>query len=305
MELFQLETFLTVAREGSFSRAAKRLYRTQPAVSQTIRKLEEELGESLFDRSSREGILTDAGVVLRDYAERLVNLRGEAVGALAELREVQAGKLSIAANEFTCLYLLPVLDQFRRQCPLVKITVQRALASHIPDELVNHNSELAVLTFRPDDAALRSIVVYRDELAFVVPPRHPLASARRVTIRQLGAEYFVAHNVPSPYRRKVIETFQRRKVPLRMPVELPTIDAIKKFVAAGNGVALIPRICVEPELVRGELVAVSVPELHFERKLRIVHRRHGTLSHAARAFLSVAASFAGTRADRYLYSIER
>jgi DNA-binding transcriptional LysR family regulator len=305
VELFQLETFLAVAREGSFSRAAKKLYRTQPAVSQTIHNLEEELGEKLFDRSSREGILTDAGVVLRDYAERMLNLRGEAVEALGELREVQAGKLSIAANEFTCLYLLPVLNDFRRLCPLIKITVQRALASRIPGELMNHNAELAVLSFRPQDPALRSVVVYRDELAFVVPPRHPLAAARRVTIRQLGAEYFVAHNVPSPYRQKVLETFQRRKVPLHMPVELPTIDAIKKFVGAGNGVALIPRICVEGELARGELVAVPVPELHFERKLRLVHRRHAPLSHAARAFLNMAASFAKAHPERYLFAVER
>ena len=82
MDLFQLETFLTVAREGSFSRAAKKLYRTQPAVSQTVRKLEDEIGESLFDRSSREGILTDTGKVLLEYAEKLLNMRGEAIGAI-------------------------------------------------------------------------------------------------------------------------------------------------------------------------------------------------------------------------------
>src|SRR5579863_6838903 len=125
MELAQLEVFLAVARERRFSRAADKLFRTQSAISQTIRKLEDEIGESLFDRSSREGILTDAGIVLRDYSERLLNLRGEAVTALEELRQLQAGKLSLTANEFTCLWLLPVLDEFRRIYPLVKITVQR------------------------------------------------------------------------------------------------------------------------------------------------------------------------------------
>lgn len=304
MDLVQLETFLAVVREGSFSRAAQKLFRTQPAVSQAVRKLERELGELLFDRSSREGILTDAGGVLRDYAEKLLNMRGEALGALEERRQLHAGKLAIAANEFTCLYLLPVLDEFRRRCPMIKVTVQRSLASHIPRELLNHNAEFGVLSFRPEDGGLRSIVVYRDELAFVVPPRHPLAGAHDLTVRQLGAECFVAHIVPSPYRAKVLETFRKRKVPLHMDVELPTTEAIKKFVAGGNGVALIPGICVQAEVARGELVRVPVRDLRIERKLRIVYRKGAVLSHAGRAFLQAAKSFAAQNGGPYLYKPE-
>ena len=305
MDLFHLETFLAVAQEGSFSRAAQKLLRTQPAISQAIRKLEQELGEPLFDRSSREGMLTDAGVLLRDYAQKLLNLRGEAFAALQELRQLQKGKLSVVANEFTCLYLLPVLDEFRRLYPMVKVQVQRSLASRIPHELVNHNAELGVLSYHPQDALLRSIAVYRDELAFVVPPRHPLATAREVRIRQLGAECFVAHIVASPYRAKVLEAFRRRKVPLNMEVELPTIEAIKKFVAVGNGVALIPGICVESEVGRGELVRVPVRELRFDRRLRLVYRKNAGFSHAARAFLAVAEHFAKRHSGRYLFQLER
>jgi len=305
MELFQVETFLAVAREGSFSRAAKRLNRTQPAISQTVRKLEDEIGEPLFDRSSREGILTDAGRVLQDYAEKLLNMRGEALTALEELRQMHRGKLSISANEFTCLYLLPVLDEFRRLHPMIKVTVQRSLASRIPNELLNHNVELGVLTFHPEDSLLKSVVVYRDELTFVVPPRHPLATAREVWIRQLGVQTFIAHNVPSPYRAKVLETFNRKKVPLNMDVELPTIEAIKKFVAAGNGVALLPGICVENEIARGELLRIPVLDLRFERKLRLVYRKNSSLSHAARAFLAVAESFSKRRGGRYMFQAER
>src|SRR3977135_3552435 len=109
MELSQLEVFLAVAREGRFSRAAEKLYRTQSAVSQTIRKLEQELGEPLFDRSSRDARLTDAGQVLFEYAEKLVNLRNDARASLSELEEMHRGKLVIAANEFTGLYLLHVV----------------------------------------------------------------------------------------------------------------------------------------------------------------------------------------------------
>ena len=146
MELSQLEVFLAVAREHRFSRAAEKLYRTQSAVSQTIRKLEDELGEALFDRSSREGVLTDAGKVLLEYAEKLINLRGEAAESLSELRELQKGKLAIAANEFTVLYLLPVLAEFRRLHPMIKITVERALGSRIPDDVLRYSVEFGVLS---------------------------------------------------------------------------------------------------------------------------------------------------------------
>src|ERR1700733_8766458 len=138
MDLAHLEVFLAVAREGRFSRAAEKLHRTQSAISQTIHKLEEELDEPLFDRSSREGILTDAGRVLQGYAERLLNLRSDAHEALVELRHLHQGKLTIAANELPALYLLPVLAEFRRLHPMVRLMVQRSLGSEIPDDVLRH-----------------------------------------------------------------------------------------------------------------------------------------------------------------------
>ncbi len=305
MDLFQLETFLAVAQAGSFSGAAKAVHRTQPAVSQVIRKLEDEIGEPLFDRSSRESLLTDAGKVLQEYAQKMLNLRREAGVSLQELRQAQRGTLVIAANEFTALYLLRPLEEYRRFCPMIKIAVQRSLASSIADQVLDHTVELGVLSFRPENPLLQSIAVFRDEMAFVVPPAHPLAKAKNVSIRQLGAESFVAHNVVSPYRLKVLETFKRHKTPLNIEVEMPTIEAIKRFVVAGNGVALVPGITVEHELSRGELVSIPVKELKLERRLRIVYRRAGQLSHAARAFLKVAESISSDAKGRYQYQMER
>jgi len=304
MELSQLEVFLTVAREGRFSRAAEKLFRTQSAISQSIHKLEQELGELLFDRSSREARLTDAGEVLFEYAEKLVNLRNDARASLAELEEMHRGKLVIAANEFTVLYLLPVLEDFRTRHPMIKITVQRALGSHIPDDVLRHNAELGVLSYEPREPNLHSIIVYLDELVFVVPPKHPLASARQVSIRQLGAESFVAHIVSSPYREKVLQAFKRHKTPLHMGLELPTLQAMKQFVAMGNGVAFMPDISVEAEVARGELVRIPVRELHLQRKLRLIYRKGAGLSHAARAFLKVAESVAEERKGRYRFQRE-
>jgi DNA-binding transcriptional LysR family regulator len=301
MEISQLEVFLAVAREGGFSRAAEKLYRTQSAVSQAIRKLEAEIGEPLFDRSTRDGVMTDAGQVLREYAERLLNLRENAREALGELRELQKGKLVVGANEFTALYLLRVLAEFRRLHPAIRIVVQRSLGSHIPDDIRRHNCEFGVLTYDPQDPELASVVVYSDELIFVVPPQHPLARESQVSIRQLGAESFVAHIVSSPYREKVIQAFEKHKTPLHMGVELPTLQAIKRFVAMGNGVAFLPEISVEDEIARGELVRIPVQELRVHRKLRLIYRKSAALSHAGRAFLKIAESVAQTQGGRYRF----
>jgi DNA-binding transcriptional LysR family regulator len=305
MDLFQLETFLAVAEERSFSRAAARLHRTQPAVSQAIAKLEGELGEVLFERSSRDGTLTDAGGVLREYAQKLLNLRGEATGALAELRELHRGKLQIAANEYTCLYLLPLLDEFRRQNPRIKVAVQRSLASRISDEILNHSVDIGVLSFRPDDAQIKSTVVYRDELTLVVNPSHPFARMGEVAIRQLGTQNFVAHNIASPQRLKVVQTFRKYKTPLQMGVELPSIEAIKRFVEMGNGVALVPGLTVRKEIANGDLVPIRVKELQTERKLRLVYRRQTSLSHAALAFLRVVETYSRAHGGPFSFLPER
>jgi DNA-binding transcriptional LysR family regulator len=303
MDLFQLETFLAVAEERSFSRAAARLHRTQPAVSQVIAKLEAELDETLLDRSA--GTLTDAGTVLLDYAHKMLNLRKDAAAALVDLRSLHTGRLTLAANEYTCLSLLPVLDAFRRENPKIKVTVQRALASRIADEVLSHSVDIGVVSFRPDDPQVHSIVVYRDQLVCIVSPAHPLAKARTASIARLGREPFVAHNVPSPLRQKVIAAFQRHKTPLQMEVELPSLEAIKRFVQRGNGVALVPGLTVEYELASGALVAVAVPELQVERKLRLVYRRQATLSHAAREFLRIVEAHATHHGDPFCFVREK
>lgn len=304
MDLYQLEAFVAVAEERSFSRAALRLHRTQSAISQTIGKLEEMLGEKVFDRSSRDGTLTAAGQVLLDYANQLLNLRQRAEEALGELRSLHEGKLTVAANEFTSLCLLPTLSLYHRQHPSIKIQVQRSLAGEIPRMVLSHQAEFGVLSFKPEDEQLESTIIYRDALVFVVCPGHALASRETISIRDLGNESFIAHNVPSPMRLKVIDAFRRTHTTLHMDIELPTLTSIKDFVRMGNGVALIPRMSVEGELQRGELVAVTVDELRFERTLRLVNRRGATLSHAGQAFLSVCHAMASDTKSRAVFEPE-
>jgi len=289
MELYSLQVFLTVATEKSFSRAAEKLLRTQPAVSLAVQRLEQELGEKLIDRSGKELVLTDAGSTVIEYARRFQSLQQELDNSLAELRNNSAGRLVIGANESTTLYLLRHIERYRELYPKVKVTVRRSLSSRIPNELLDGNLELGVISYNPSDERLKSKVIYSDSLAFVVSPKHRLAHRKTVSIEDLGSETFIAHNVVSPYREVVIRTFRERKVPLGIDVEMPTIDTIRKLVQNNLGVAFLPRMCVEQEIEQKTLREVRVKEMHLERKIRLVYPTRRGLSHAATAFLQLVA----------------
>ncbi len=287
MELYSLQVFATVATERSFSRAAEKLMRTQPAVSLAVQRLERELGEKLLDRTGKEILLTDAGRIVLDFARRFENLQGDMEVGLAELRDNSAGKLAIGANESTTLYLLRHIQRYRRLYPKVKVQVRRCLSSKIPGQLIDGDLELGVISYDPTDDRLTATVIYSDHLAFVVSPQHRLAQSESVSIRELGMETFIAHNVVSPYRETVLREFQRQKVNLNMDVEMPTVETIRKLVQRNEGVAFLPRMCVEQELEQGTLHEVKVDELHVERQIRLVHHARRAPSHAAKAFLEV------------------
>src|SRR5882757_2273139 len=230
MELYSLQVFLTVATEKSFSRAATKLLRTQPAVSLSIQRLEAELGEKLIDRSGKDLILTDAGRSVLDYARRFQSLKHELDNSIAELRDNSAGRLTIGANESTTLYLLRHIERYRELYPKVKVQIRRSLSSKIPNELLDGNLELGVISYDPADERLKWKVIYTDTLAFIVSPKHRLAGQTTVSIAELGTETFIAHNVVSPYRDQVLRQFEGHKVPLCMEVEMPTIETIRKLV---------------------------------------------------------------------------
>ncbi|MDE3167671.1 MAG: LysR family transcriptional regulator [Acidobacteriota bacterium] len=287
MDLHSLQVFLTVATERSFSRAAAKLLRTQPAVSLAVQRLEMELGEKLIDRSGKELILTDSGRNVLDYARRFHSLQQELENSIAELRDNSAGRLAIGANESTTLYLLRHIERYRELYPKVKVQVRRSLSSKIPSELLDGNLELGVISYDPGDARLRSKVIYTDSLAFIVSPDHRLAHRKAVSLSELGDEIFIAHNVVSPYRDLVLRQFQEHKVPLRMEVEMPTIESIRKLVQSNLGVAFLPRMCVEQEIEQQVVCEVRVKEMHVERKIRLIYPTRRALSHAAAAFLEV------------------
>jgi DNA-binding transcriptional LysR family regulator len=287
MELYPLKVFLAVASEKSFSRAAEKMLRTQPAISLAVQRLETELGEKLIDRSGKDLLLTDAGRIVLDYCRRFENLERELETALSELRDNSTGRLTIGANESTTLYLLPHLARYRHLYPKVKVQVRRALSSKIPAQLIDGDLEMGVISYDPEDDRLVSDIIYTDHLAFVVSPDHRFARRHSISITELGMETFVAHNVISPYRQVVINTFQKFKVSLNMDLEMPTVESIRKMVQRNEGVAFLPRMCVEQELQQGTLFEVTVEEITVERKIRLIYPAKRALSHAAKAFLEL------------------
>jgi len=290
MEMHPLRVFLTVAAEKSFSRAAEKLLRTQPAISLSIQRLETELGEKLIDRSAKDLLLTDAGKIVLEFARRFDNLQGDLENALAELRDKSAGRLTIGANESSTLYLLDHIEKYRRRYPKIKVQIRRSLSSKIPAELLDGDLELGILSFDPEDERLIARVIFTDHLAFVTSPAHRLADRGEISITELGEETFIAHNVISPYRGVVIREFQRNKVPLNMDLEMPTVESIRKMVQRNEGVAFLPRMCVTEELQHGILREVKVREMTVDRKIRLVYPAKRALSHAAQAFLEVVDS---------------
>ena len=288
MEMTQLEFFRKVIEEGSFSKAADSVGRTQPAVSIAIRRLEEEVGAPLLDRSQKTPVLTEAGEVIHDYAQRILTLRDQARETVAELRTLKRGRVRVGANESTSLYLLPqVILAFRARHPHVKVEIYRQVSERLPREVLERSVDFAVLAFEPMDRDLESFCVLKDELVLILHPEHPFAGRETVTVAELGQESFLAHNVRTASRNKVTEVFAAHHTPLNISLELATVETIKRFVQLKVGLAFVPRMCVREELERGTLATVPVQGLTYYRTLWVTHLHNLTFSHAAAAFLQV------------------
>jgi DNA-binding transcriptional LysR family regulator len=287
MDLAELKIFLAVAQERSFSRAAAKVHRTQPAVSQAVRRLETDLGEQLFDRSAKNGTLTDAGRVLEHYGQRLARLAEETESAMRELRDLRRGRVLIGANEAAVHTLLPLIARFRVRYPDVAIDVRRVPARQLAVEVQQGSLDFGALTFHPQEAGLIEVTVGTDELVLLVPPAHRFAGRGKVSMRDVAEEPVVAHNDPSPARERVLRLFEEQQIELKMMISLPSLDGIKRAVEMKQGVALLPRRCAVTEIATGRLVAIPVAGLSRRRVVTLVCRRDHR-SHAADAFLEVA-----------------
>jgi DNA-binding transcriptional LysR family regulator len=288
VEFYQLETFIAVVEERSFSRAAERVFRTQSAVSQAIKRLEEILEVPLIDRRSTTLEPTEAGEVLLDHARKIVALREQSLNAIADLKDARAGKLTIAAHESAANYVLPPLVRaFHRESPGVQIEVRRESAQRIPKQVLGGHADFGFVTQRPPSRELQSIELFRDPLVLIVPPGHRLAGEESVRIEDLGDEEFVVHHVRTPTTEQVLMVFEKAAVPYCVAARLWGYEDIKEFVRRGLAIAGIPRMCVQEELRQGSLVELNVAGLDFYRTIRLVYRSESYLSEGGQRLLDL------------------
>ncbi len=287
MDYDQLASFLEVAKLQSFSRAAEKIYRTQPAISAQVRLLEQECGEKLFDRSGKKVLLTPAGEILRRYAEKLLEMQKEALQAIAELNQTPRGKLAIGANEATCLYVLPkTFAQFKKLYPLVQISIYRNFSHKILQKVQEGAVDMGIVTLPQSANNMEVIPVFRDEVQVVVPKQHPLAKRRSVTIEEVAHEPLILPK--TGHTRVVIDRLLREhRGHIQISMELASVETIKKFVGAGLGISLISRTYAHPEVAAGLLKLIPLADQKIYRELGLIYRRDRYLSLPAKVFIEV------------------
>ncbi|MFI5116247.1 MAG: LysR family transcriptional regulator [Terriglobales bacterium] len=288
MDFDQLETFLEVARLSSFSRAAERRFRTQPAISSQIRALEEEVGAKLLDRSGGKVAVTGPGKVFQKYAEDVLEQRRVMLVALAEMHRVPRGELVVSANEGTCLHILPeVFAEFKRQYPSVAVSVNRLEHNKILEAIIENSCDFGVVSMPVPDKRLTVVPIHRDELIVITPPHHPLAGQHKATVAEV-VEYPLL--LPKVGRtRDALETlFHERKLKPKISMELDSSELLKRFVAADVGIGFIPRSHVAEDLQANALAMLRLADASIQRELALVFRKDKALSRAALAFIDIA-----------------
>ncbi len=293
MDLLQLEHFLAVAEEGSFTRAAERVFRTQPAVSQSVKKLEDAVGVPLFARDMPELTLTEAGQAMVDYARRMLKLRDDAIRQVGELHNLSCGHLTIAAYESAAVYLLPgPLRRYFRQFPQIKVGIYRSRLDEIPRQVMDRQVDVGFVKDDPVFHGLKSIMVYADEMTLISSPRHPLAARPNVKVTDLGSEAFVVHHLCSTTEQKILRLFEANGMRCNIAAELWSFENVKHFVQEDIGLAIVPRVTVLQELAAGTLVDIPVEGLDMmSRRTLMVFRDRGYVSDSAQQFIDLVKQF--------------
>jgi len=288
MDFDQLETFLEVARLSSFSRAAERRFRTQPAISAQIRALEEEVGAKLLDRSGGKVAMTAAGKVFQKYAEDTIEQRRIMLVTLAEMERVPRGEIVVSANEGTCLHILPeVFAEFKRQYPNVAVGVKRLEHAKILEAIIDNSCDFGIVSLPVPDKRLTVVPIHREELIVITPPHHPLARRSKATVAEV-LEYPLLLPKVGRTRDALEELFHERRLKPIISMELDSSELLKRFVAADVGVGFIPRSHVAEDLQAKALAALTLADAGIQRDLALVFRKDKALSRAALAFIDIA-----------------
>lgn len=288
MDFDQLRTFIEVARLGSFSRAAEKVLRSQPAVSSQIRQLEQDYGQKLFDRSAKSVRLTPAGEVVLDYAKQMLSLHSQSLSAASDHTGVATGTLSIGANEGTFLYVLPnVLTKYHRKFPKVRISVYRSFTHKVSEKVEQGAIDLGIVTMPVKSPSLEVVPVFRDRILLMVGPASPLFKRKSVTAEELAQQPIILPKTGSI--RKLMEKHLRPfRENLNITMELTSVVMIKRFVRDGFGVSLVCAAFARENVRRGDVRLLKIDGLDLWRELALVYRKDRSLPMMASSFVELA-----------------
>jgi len=288
MDFDQLETFLEVARHTSFSRAAEKRFRTQPAISSQIRALEEEIGARLFDRSGGRVALTAAGKAFQKYADDAIEARRNIISTMAEMERIPRGEIIVGANEATCLHILPeVFAEFKKLYPDVGVQISRLERAKILESVIDNGVDFGVVSTPVDDKRLTVVNIHRDELVLIAAPDHPLAGSRSASMAELVGFPLLLPRAGRT-RDSIENLFHERELKPHISMELDSSELLKRFVAAGVGVGFIAGSNVVEDVKAGVLRAISLADASIRRELALVFRKDKALSRAALEFIDIA-----------------
>lgn len=290
LDLRQLEAFVQVANHHSFSRAAESLGLTQPSVTARIQSLERELGETLFQRNGRGVTLTEAGASFLPYARRVLKSLQDGYESVQAVRRLDLGTLRLGAAPTVSTYVLPdLLKAFRSQYPGLDVTVRTEYSDRIVELVFSDEVELGLerTITHPD---LVTTPLYSDEVALVTSPEHRFAGRAAVGVDELSGEPLIMFNRGSSYYALVHGALRQAGVPEATAMELDNMEATKKMVEKGLGIAMLPRVALERELTSGELREIRVEGLVMpQREISLIFRKNRPLSRAGQAFVGLLA----------------
>ena len=291
MDFDQLHTFLEIVRLKSFSKAAQTCYRTQPAISAQVRQLEQELRADLFERFGSKISLTTAGRIFAQYAEQMLDLRRRVQDAIAELENNPRGELVIAANEATCIYVLPqVFSEYRRLFPAVQLQVLRSYGSRVVEAVMENSADFGLTQLPVEEKRLQVVTVHRDEIKMIAPVDHPMAD-RKSVLPQDVVDGFLILPKYGKTRTRLNEWLEPVEDDVRISMELDSSEMMKRFVIAGMGVSFVAASNCQEEISAGKLKAVSLAPEPLMRRLGLIYRRDKALSKAALGFIQVVSQF--------------
>jgi DNA-binding transcriptional LysR family regulator len=288
VDLGQLQAFVQVAEQHSFSRAAESLGLTQPSVTARIQSLERDLGETLFDRNGRGVTLTEVGVSFLPHVQRVLQALRDGRDAVQAVQRLELGTLRLGAAPTVTTYVLPgLLKEFRARYPGIEVSVRTEYSEQIVQMVLADEVQVGLeRTIAHPDVV--TVPLYEDEVVLVASPRHPLGEKSSVRIDEVSQRPLIMFNRGSGYYKLVDNALRAAGVLVSPTMELDNMEATKKMVEQGLGIAVLPKVAVEREVAAGELRQVRVEGMEMPRReVSVIYRRGRPLSPAAQAFVEL------------------